>query len=29
MTLVSSAQGRFNIQQNNLKDANVKKVQNL
>ena len=29
MTLVFSAQGGFNIQQNNLKDANVKKAQNL
>ena len=29
MTLVYSAQGGLNIQQNNLKDASVKKVQNL
>ena len=29
MTLVYSAQGGLNIQQNNLKDASVKKEQNL
>ena len=29
MTLVYSAQGGLNIQKNNLKDASVKKVQNL